>query len=106
MHASKQDSAVAGMGGCQACLTTLAGPLRRKPRGRRRRVVGTLDAPAALVLERAPGRPLAAKPDLVSLLRCRWPPGAAFAPAWAARVAAGVAAALAHLHGLGVRPAR
>lgn len=82
------------------------GPLRRKPRGRRRRVVGTLDAPAALMLERAPGRPLAAKPDLVSLLRCRWPPGAAFAPAWAARVAAGVAAALAHLHGLGVRPAR
>lgn len=67
------------------------------------RVVGTLKKPAGLLLEVAPGRPLAAKPDLVSLLRCRWPPSAAFAPAWAARVAAGVAAALAHLHGLGVR---
>lgn len=67
------------------------------------RVLGVAGAPAALVLERAPGTPLAAKPDVVSLLRCRWAPGAAFAPAWAARVAAGVAAALAHLHGLGVR---
>ncbi len=67
------------------------------------RVVGTLKKPAGLLLEVARGRPLAAKPDLVSLLRCRWPPSAAFAPAWAVRVAAGIAAALAHLHGLGVR---
>ncbi|KAK9834070.1 hypothetical protein WJX81_007769 [Elliptochloris bilobata] len=66
------------------------------------RVLATMGEPAALVLARAPGRPLAAKPDLVSLLRCRWAPGAAYAPAWVARVAAGVAAALAHLHSLGV----
>ena len=61
-----------------------------------------MDKPAALVLARVRGRPLAAKPDLVSLLRCRWAPGCAFAAPWVARVAAGVAAALAHLHSLGV----
>lgn len=67
-----------------------------------RSVLTTMDRPAALVLARVPGRPLAAKPDLVSLLRCRWAPGCAFAAPWVARVAAGVAAALAHLHSLGV----
>ena len=69
---------------------------------RLRSVLTTMGKPAALVLARVPGRPLAAKPDLVSLLRCRWAPGCAFAAGWVARVAAGVAAALAHLHSLGV----
>lgn len=65
-------------------------------------VLTTMEKPAALVLARVRGRPLAGKPDLVSLLRCRWPPGCAFTAPWVARVAAGVAAALAHLHSLGV----
>ena len=40
-----------------------------------RRVVGMIEEPHALVLERVFGQPLAAKPNLESLLRCRWAPG-------------------------------
>lgn len=33
-----------------------------------------------LVMERAPGKPLADKPDFSSVLRCRWGPGKRFEP--------------------------
>lgn len=46
------------------------------------------------------GKPLAAKPDLVSLLRCRWAPGLELSPQHVLRVASGIAAALAELHRL------
>lgn len=46
------------------------------------------------------GSPLAVKPDLVSLLRCRWAPGVSFTAASAMHIAGGVAAALAELHRL------
>jgi len=61
-------------------------------------VLAVLREPHALVLARVAGQPLAAKPNLQSLLRCRWPPGACFAPGWVARVAHCVASALAYLH--------
>lgn len=44
------------------------------------------------------GVPLAAKPDLESLLRCRWLPNFRLTPSAAARAAAEIAAALEHLH--------
>ncbi|BDA41958.1 probable leucine-rich repeat-containing protein 7 at N-terminal half [Coccomyxa sp. Obi] len=62
------------------------------------RVLATLQQPHALVLKRVAGRPLAAKPNLQSLLRCRWPPDAAFSSAFVARVALCVASALQYLH--------
>lgn len=62
------------------------------------RVVAVIEEPHALVLQRVEGRPLAAKPNLQSLLRCRWAPGLEFRAAWIAGVAQGVASALAHLH--------
>jgi tRNA A-37 threonylcarbamoyl transferase component Bud32 len=61
-------------------------------------VLAIVERPHALVLERIDGRPLAQKPNLQSLLRCRWPPGAAFGAAFVARACRDVAAALAHLH--------
>lgn len=48
------------------------------------------------------GRPLAEKPNLESLLRCRWAPAAAFAPLFVLRVARGLAGALEHMHYRGV----
>lgn len=57
-----------------------------------------LQQPHALVLRRVAGQPLAAKPNLQSLLRCRWPPDAAFSCAFVARVALCVASALQYLH--------
>lgn len=63
------------------------------------RVLAVLREPHALVLARVAGQPLAAKPNLQSLLRCRWPPGCFFAPGSVARMAHCVASALAYLHG-------
>ncbi len=54
--------------------------------------------PHALVLERVEGAPLAQKPNLQVLLRCRWAPGLQFRAAWIAGVAHGVASSLAYLH--------
>jgi hypothetical protein len=71
------------------------------------RVVAALRSSAAapgggLVMELAPGAPLAAKPTSGSLLRCLWPPGAAFDARFVLAVAADVAAALEAMHGRGV----
>jgi hypothetical protein len=71
------------------------------------RVVAALRPGAAapgggLVMELAPGAPLAAKPTSGSLLRCLWPPGAAFDARFVLAVAADVAAALEAMHGRGV----
>ena len=54
--------------------------------------------PHALVLDRVEGAPLAQKPNLQVLLRCRWAPGLQFRAAWIAGVAHGVASSLAYLH--------
>lgn len=62
------------------------------------RVLAVLQQPHALVLRRVAGQPLAAKPNLQSLLRCRWPPGVAFSSTFVARVALCVASALQYLH--------
>ena len=64
-------------------------------------VLGGAQQPAAaggLVLEFVEGAVLAAKPTSESLLRCRWPEGAALELPWVLRVATGVAAALEHMH--------
>ena len=42
------------------------------------RVVARVRSPEALVMELVKGAPMAEKPNLQSLLRCRWPAGAAF----------------------------
>ena len=63
-----------------------------------RRVLAIMEEPHALVLERVEGAPLAQKPNLQVLLRCRWAPGLQFRAAWIAGVAHGVAASLAYLH--------
>ena len=62
------------------------------------RVLAAIEEPHALVLERVTGQPLAQKPNLQVLLRCRWAPGLEFRAAWIAGVAHGVASALAYLH--------
>lgn len=54
--------------------------------------------PHALVLERVEGAPLAQKPNLQMLLRCRWALGLRFRAAWVAGVAHGLASSLAYLH--------
>ena len=54
--------------------------------------------PHALVLERVEGAPLAQKPNLQVLLRCRWAAELQFRAAWIAGVAHGVASSLAYLH--------
>jgi hypothetical protein len=61
-----------------------------------------VERPHALVLRRVFGEPLAQKPNLEVLLRCRWAPGVTFPPATVARIGAGVASALAHLHAHGI----
>lgn len=61
-------------------------------------MLAELQEPHALVLRRVQGQPLAGKPNLQSLLRCRWPPGSAFSPGFVARVALCVASALQYLH--------
>lgn len=62
------------------------------------RVLAELQEPHALVLKRVRGQPLAAKPNLQSLLRCRWPTNSAFSAAFVARVALCVSSALQYLH--------
>ena len=62
------------------------------------RVLAAIEEPHALVLNRVAGQPLAQKPNLQVLLRCRWAPGLEFRAAWIAGVAHGVASALAYLH--------
>ena len=62
------------------------------------RVLAAVEEPHALVLERVAGQPLAQKPNLQVLLRCRWAPDLEFRAAWIAGVAHGVASALAYLH--------
>ncbi|KAK9909089.1 hypothetical protein WJX75_007005 [Coccomyxa subellipsoidea] len=62
------------------------------------RVLAELQEPHALVLKRVRGQPLAAKPNLQSLLRCRWPRNSAFSAAFVARVALCVSSALQYLH--------
>lgn len=66
------------------------------------RVVAQLQSPLGLVMEYAEGQPIAEKPNLQSLLRCRWAPGLALQLPWVLRVAAGVAAALEHMHYKGI----
>ena len=61
-------------------------------------VIGIIDHPHALVLERVWGSPLALKPNFESLLRCRWQSGQSFALKFVMNVAIGVASALEHLH--------
>lgn len=61
----------------------------------------------ALVMDLAPGGPLADKPNSASLLRCRWPDAAlkhhgAYPAKGVFKVARGVASALAYLHAMGV----
>ena len=66
------------------------------------RVLGKVAAPHALVLRLVHGQPLALKPDFSSLLRCRWPPGAAFSEDYVHQVACGCSAAMQSLTQLGV----
>ncbi|DBB02073.1 TPA: hypothetical protein ACH3X1_000645 [Trebouxia sp. C0004] len=62
------------------------------------KVIGIIDHPHALVLERVWGVPLALKPNFESLLRCRWTLGQTFTTAFVWNVAKSVANALAYLH--------
>lgn len=62
------------------------------------KVIGIIEQPHALVMERVWGAPLALKPNFESLLRCRWTAGQTFTVQFALRVATCVAAALAYLH--------
>ncbi|KAL4857990.1 Plant intracellular Ras-group-related LRR protein 5 [Chlorella vulgaris] len=66
------------------------------------KVVAQLAEPLGLVLEFAEGQPIAEKPNLQSLLRCRWAPDLTFQLAWLLKVALGVAAALEHMHYRGI----
>lgn len=61
-------------------------------------VIGIIDHPHALVLERVWGSPLAEKPNFQSLLRCRWKAGKTYAVQFVTQVAIGVASALEYLH--------
>ena len=63
------------------------------------KVIGVIDHPHALVLERVWGVPLALKPNFESLLRCRWTSEQTFSAAFVLHVAKSVANALAYLHG-------
>lgn len=62
------------------------------------KVVGIIDHPHALVLERVWGVPLALKPNFESLLRCRWTQGQTFEVQFVLNVAVCVASALSYLH--------
>ena len=62
------------------------------------KVIGIIDHPHALVLERVWGAPLALKPNFDSLLRCRWTAGQTFTAKFVLNVATCIAAALAYLH--------
>ncbi|KAL3158636.1 hypothetical protein ABBQ32_011386 [Trebouxia sp. C0010 RCD-2024] len=62
------------------------------------KVIGIIEHPHALVLERVWGRPLALKPNFKSLLRCRWAAGQTFTLQFVLNVTTCVAAALAYLH--------
>ena len=73
-----------GAGGGAAAATTRRAHAHEAAKGLVRRLVA--------------GAPLALKPTSEHLLRCKWAPGAAFAPADALAIAAGVAGALRHLH--------
>lgn len=66
------------------------------------RVVAWLEEPLGLVMEFAEGAPIAEKPNLQSLLRCRWAPSQTFSLGWLLRVAIGVAGALEHMHYRGI----
>ena len=57
-----------------------------------------MDEPHALVLDRVFGRSMALKPNLESLLRCRWPQGTEYTFCFVVHVAHGVARALQYLH--------
>eukprot|EP00850_Spirogloea_muscicola_P000978 SM000003S11223 [mRNA] locus=s3:1592602:1595790:+ [translate_table: standard] len=61
-------------------------------------VIGIVDEPKGLVVELVKGRPLAAKPNFQSLLRCRWEEGVLFTTDYILRAANGVASALAYMH--------
>ena len=62
------------------------------------KVIGIIDHPHALVMERVWGKPLALKPNFESLLRCRWLPEQTFTLQFVLNVAKSVASALAYLH--------
>lgn len=47
-----------------------------------------------MALLQVDGRPLAAKPDLTSLLRCRWAPGLQLQPRFVLNAAASVAVSM------------
>lgn len=66
------------------------------------RTYARLESPPALLMEVAPGQPMALKPNHASLLRCRWGGDARFSPAQALAVARDTADALKTLHALGV----
>ncbi|PSC71659.1 kinase [Micractinium conductrix] len=66
------------------------------------KVVAQLKQPLGLVMEFAQGSPFAEKPNLQSLLRCRWGTGQTFELAFILRVAIGVASALEHMHYRGI----
>ena len=61
-------------------------------------VIGIIDHPHALVLERVWGVPLALKPNFQSLHRSRWEAGKTYTVQFVMQVALGVARALEHLH--------
>ena len=62
------------------------------------KVIGIIDHPHALVMERVIGTPLALKPNFQSLLRCRWTPEQKFTMQLVLNVAQSVASALSYLH--------
>lgn len=57
-----------------------------------------MEDPKGLVVERVFGKPLAEKPNLESLLRCRWEARRTYAVRFVHQVARDVAGALAFLH--------
>lgn len=66
------------------------------------RVLGRMEVPLGLVMEFVEGSPLADKPNHESLLRCRWPVGAAYDLSFVLRVVVAVASALEHMHSRGI----
>eukprot|EP00887_Chlorella_sp_A99_P002665 scaffold6.g2665.t1 len=66
------------------------------------KVLGKVENPLGLLMEFAEGQPLALKPNLESLLRCRWAPATSFKLEFILRVGHGLAGALEHMHYRGI----
>ncbi|KAK9862504.1 hypothetical protein WJX84_009525 [Apatococcus fuscideae] len=65
-------------------------------------VIGMIAEPPSLVVGRVHGQQMAAKPNLQSLLRCRWASDCSFQLNYLLRVAHSTASALEYLHSLGI----